>query len=202
VTKPRVNIFNEVRTMDKDFKKMTDFLVDMGIEQVPHTQKSYLAHLIAVYRWLEAQGYPDDVCRAGMFHSIYGTEKFQGFTWPLERRDEIRALIGDRAEWLAYLNCAMDRASFDHVLGQAVEPYRIIDRITGDEIELPQPDYDDLCRVHLFDWLEQVPRSREWNYRRPAYRKMAERLGRSAEESYETIFAREEAEADASRPPK
>ena len=43
-----------------------------------------------------------------MFHSIYGTEKFQGFTLPLERRAEVRALIGDRAERLAYLNCAKD----------------------------------------------------------------------------------------------
>ena len=88
------------------------------------------------------------------------------------------------------------RASFDRVLGQVSEPYRIIDRITGSEIALSQQDYDDLCRVHLFDWLEQVPRSREWNYRRLPYRKMAERLGKSAEESYESIFAREEVEAD------
>ena len=116
-----------------------------------------------------------------MFHSIYGTEKFQGFTLPLERRGEVRALIGDRAEYLAYLNCAMDRASFDRALDQAVEPYRIIDRITGDEVPLSQHDFDDLCRVHLFDWLEQVPRSQEWDYRRAAYRKMAERLGKTAE---------------------
>ena len=34
-----------------------------------------------------------------MFHSIYGTEKFQGFTFPLERRDEVRTLIGDRADF-------------------------------------------------------------------------------------------------------
>ena len=122
--------------MDKDFKRMTDFLVGIGIEQVPHTHKSYLAHLIAVYRWLEAQGYPEDVCRAGMFHSIYGTEKFQGFTLPLERRGEVRALIGDRAERLAYLNCAMDRASFDRALDQPDEPYRIVDRITGEAVAL------------------------------------------------------------------
>jgi hypothetical protein len=183
--------------MDKNFKPMTDFLVGMGIEQVPHTEKSYLGHLIAVHRWLETEGYPEDVCRAGMFHSLYGTEKFQGFTWPLERRGEVRALIGDRAEWLAYLNCMMDRASFDRLLDQAAEPYRISDRITVDEIALSRHDYDDLCRVHLFDWLEQVPRSREWDYRRAAYRKMAERLGPSAVESYERTFAQEAADVKA-----
>jgi hypothetical protein len=177
--------------MDKEFKRMTDFLLGIGIEQVPHTHKSYLAHLIAVFRDLESQGCPQDVCRAGMFHSIYGTEKFQGFTLPLNRRDEVRALIGDRAEDLAYLNCAMDRASFDHALDQVVEPFRIIDRITGQEVQLTQHDFDDLCHIHLVDWLEQVPRSQEWDYRRAAYRRMAERLGRQAEENTERIYARE-----------
>jgi hypothetical protein len=177
--------------MDKEFKRMTDFLLGIGIEQVPHTHKSYLAHLIAVFRDLESLGCPQDVCRAGMFHSIYGTEKFQGFTLPLDRRDEVRALIGDRAEYLAYLNCAMDRASFDQVLDRKIDPLPIIDRITGQEVQLAQRDFDDLCRVHLVDWLEQVPRSQEWDYRRPAYRRMAERLGEGAVESYDRIYAQE-----------
>jgi hypothetical protein len=181
--------------MVHDFKRLTDFLVGMGVEQVPHTHKSYLAHLIAVYRDLEAQGCPEEVCRAGMFHSIYGTERFQGFTLPLERRGEVRALVGDQAERLAYLNCAMDRPSFDHALEQDAEPYRFTDRIAGQEVRLSRPDFDDLCRVHLFDWLEQVPRSREWGYRRAAYRRMAERLGRSALEAYERVFAAETAGA-------
>jgi hypothetical protein len=176
--------------MDQDFKRLTDFLVGIGIEQVPHTGKSYLAHLIAVYRDLADQGYSQDVCRAGMFHSIYGTEKFQGFTLPLERRGEIRDLIGDRAEWLAYLNCAMDRCSFDRALDQQTEPYRIVDRIRGESVALSRRDFDDLVRVHLFDWLEQVPRSREWDYRRAAYRNMAARLGAPAEEAYQRVFAR------------
>jgi hypothetical protein len=182
--------------MDKDFKRFTDFLVEMGVEQVPHTHKSYLAHLIAVFRSLESQGCTEDLCRAGMFHSIYGTERFQGFTFSLERRGEISALIGDRAEHLAYLNCAMNRASFDNALDQTVEPYRIIDRITGAEIQLSGRDFDDLCRVHLFDWLEQVPRSQEWDYRLAAYRRMAQRLGSQAEQQYEQVFAQEKTKTD------
>jgi hypothetical protein len=187
--------------MDQDYKRLTDFLVGMGVEQVPHTHKSYLAHLIAVFRSLESQGYPGDVCRAGMFHSIYGTERFQGFTLPLERRHEVRGLIGDRAEGLAYLNCAMNRASFDRALEEGVEPYRILDRITSEEVELSKADFDDLCRVHLFDWLEQVPRSREWDYRRPAYQSMAKRLGQPANAVYERIFAQEGKETKIQRKP-
>jgi len=180
--------------MDKDYKRLTDFLVGMGVEQVPHTHKSYLGHLIAVYRSLAEQGCQEDVCRAGMFHSIYGTERFQGFKLPLERRAEVRTLIGERAEQLAYLNCAIDRASFDRAVEQARVPYRILDRITGEEVPLSPRDFDDLCRVHLFDWLEQVPRSREWDYRRVAYRRMAERLGKPAVELYGHVFAQEKKE--------
>lgn len=180
--------------MDPNFKQMTNFLIRMGIEQVPHTHKSYLAHLIAVSGDLEAQGCGQDVCRAGMFHSIYGTEKFQGFTLPLERRDEVRSLIGERAEFLAYMNCAMDRASFDRAVERGTEPYRIIDRLTGAEVSLSAQDFDDLCRVHLVDWLEQVPRSREWNYRRDAYRKMAKRLGKTSNDAYERVYAQAEME--------
>jgi hypothetical protein len=47
--------------------------------------------------------------------------------------------------------------------------------------------------VHLFDWLEQVPRSQEWDYRRAVYKMMAGRLGPAAEEAYARVFAREAA---------
>ena len=57
-----------------------------------------------------------------MFHSIYGTEQFQRFALPLERRGEVRAQIGERAERLAYLNCAMDRASFDAAAASGLGP--------------------------------------------------------------------------------
>src|SRR6266511_217665 len=99
--------------MDVAYKRMTDFLVGLGVEQVPHTGKNYLGHLLSVYRLMQSQGCDDELCRAGMFHSVYGTERFQGFKLPLERRPEVAALIGERAERLAYLNCAMDRPSFD-----------------------------------------------------------------------------------------
>src|SRR5438045_7964638 len=157
--------------MAASFRELTDFLHGLGVEKVGHTGKTYLAHLVAVYRLLEAQGFPEDVCRAGMFHSVYGTEKFQGFTLPLERRPEVRALIGERAERLAYLNCAMDRASLDRSLERSAPPYAIRDRLSGAEVALGADDFDDLCRVHLYDWLEQAPRSRlGFGYRRSAYR--------------------------------
>jgi hypothetical protein len=182
--------------VDSNSKQLIDFLAGLGIARVAHTEKTYLAHLVGLYRLMQARGCTEEVCQAGMFHSIYGTEKFQGFKLPLERRPEVRALIGERAERLAYLNCAVDRASLDRALDQSAEPYPITDRLTGERIQLSRADFDDLCRVHLYDMLEQMPRARVWDYRRAGYRRMAERLGGIAADEYARVFALETAAAE------
>ena len=108
----------------------------------------------------------------------------------------MRKLIGARAEKLGYLNCAMDRPSFDEAALGNGDTYRFIDRITGEPVELSRADFDDLCRVHLYDWLEQVPRSRYgWDYRRAGYRRLAERLGVTP--AYDRVFATEPGERPA-----
>jgi hypothetical protein len=183
--------------MENQLKRLTDFFIEVGADKVGHTHKSYLAHIIGVYRDMERAGCNEEVCRAGMFHSIYGTERFQRFALPLARRPEVRALIGERAERLAYVNCAMDRASFDRAVESDEPPYRITDRLTGEDIALTTEDFHDLCRVHLYDWLEQVPRSADWDYRRAAYRRMAQQLGGAAVEAYNRIFAAEKPAARA-----
>jgi hypothetical protein len=179
--------------MDDGFRLLTEFVAGLGAAQVPHTRTTYLAHVVAVHRLMESQGCGEEACRAGMFHSIYGTQRFQAFKLPLDRRPEVRALIGERAERLAYINCAMDRESFDRALELPGEPYPISDRLTGEVQSLSRADFDDLCRVHLYDWLEQVPRSREWDYRRAAYRRLAEYLGPSAVEACNRVYAAESA---------
>jgi hypothetical protein len=171
------------------YKELTKFLDDLEIEKIPHTGKNYFGHLVAVYHDLKAWGCDEELCRAGMFHSIYGTQQFQGFKLPLESRPQIREMIGERGERLAYWNCAMFRPSFDAAVEQGHGPYRIVDRLTNEEVELTPEDFDDLCRVHLCDWLEQAPRVKKWDYRRDAYRLMAERLRGVALTTYERVYA-------------
>ncbi len=179
--------------MDKSVKHLTDYLLAQGVDTVAHSGKTFMGHLIGVYRLMKAAGCDEELCSAGMFHSIYGTQLFQDFKLPLERRGEVRALLGERAEKLAYLNCAMDRPSFDRAVEEGCSPYRFRNRITSEEVELSERDFDDLCRIHLYDWLEQVPRSRYgWNYRRSAFRAMADRLGGDAVAAYERTFAQEQ----------
>jgi hypothetical protein len=191
-TRKLPDCLEEKTVTDPLYKSMTSFLVEAQIGEVEHTGKTYLGHLIAVYQLLERCNFSADVCRAGMFHSIYGTELFQGFKLPLERRPKIQELIGERAERLAYLNCAMGRSSFDAALALSSPPYPMRDRLTDEVVPLDRDDFDDLCRVHLYDWLEQVSRSRHgYGYRKSAYRRMAERLGPNALADYERIYADE-----------
>ncbi len=180
--------------MDENFKRYTDFLVGLGTNEVPHSGKPFLAHLIGVYRDLQEWGCDEDVCLGGMFHSIYGTERFQKFCLPVERRSEVRDLIGERAERLGYLNCAMDRPVFDATVQQE-DSYRYVDRLTQEECDLPPRDFNDLCTIQVCDWLEQVPRLKDWDYRREAYRTMAYRLGGIAQESYDRVFKLETADS-------
>lgn len=178
--------------MDPEYRRMVDFLVGLGTETVEHTgDKGFLAHLIGVYNDLKTWGCDQDVCRAGLFHSIYGTQLFQRFSLPLARREEVKQLIGDRAERLAFVNCVMDRSTFDALIPGTFGngPYRITDRLTGQTIELNDQDFHDLCVVHLCDWLEQVGRSQHWDYRRQAYSNLADRLGGIAKQSYDKVYA-------------
>src|SRR5688572_15716821 len=122
--------------MPATFKQLTDFLVQLGIEQIAHTQKNYLGHLISVYKLMQRFGCEEDLCRAGLFHSIYGTEKFQGFKLSLDRREELTELIGGRAEHLAYWNCLMDRASLDELLAHSGEECLLRNRETGESMRM------------------------------------------------------------------
>ncbi|GIW79318.1 MAG: hypothetical protein KatS3mg105_1125 [Gemmatales bacterium] len=175
--------------MTPDLKTLTNFLVSLGVDKIAHTKKTYLAHVIGVYRDLEARGFDRDVCLAGMFHSIYGTEMFQRFKLPLDRRQEIRDLIGERAERIAYYNCVMDRGSFYEAAKSDGEAYTIVDRLTRQPITMNRQDFDDLCRVHFYDWMEQVARSGMWDYQRDSFRRLAHRLGSQAIADFEQVFA-------------
>lgn len=67
------------------------FLNGEGAGAVAHTGNGMFgAHLVGVRRVLRAWGLGDDVADAGLFHSIYGTEGFQGFSLPYDRRDHVR----------------------------------------------------------------------------------------------------------------
>jgi len=177
--------------MNLDLKKFAEFFREEGANDIGHSDITYLAHAMGVYRDLKFWGCDEELCHMAIFHSIYGTESFQGYTLPLDRRGEIQSFIGERAERLAYLNCALTYESFDRNFKEGAMSYNFFDRFKNEEVELSPNDFEDLCRVHLCDRLEQAGRSMDWDWRRETFEGMAEFLGGVAKESYDRVYAEE-----------
>ncbi len=174
------------------FDDLIQYIRRIGAADVDHSDGSYLGHAAGVCRDLKAWNCSEEVCNAGLFHSIYGTEIFQSFVLPLEKRGEVRDLIGERAERLAYFNCAIVYASFDATVAGSERPHTMIDRFTGCEVEVEPGDFEDLCAIHLCDRLEQFPRSQDVDFRPEVFRHLAKRLGGVALEAYRRVIGHRE----------
>lgn len=175
--------------MSATFEELVDYFHALATEDVEHTEGTYMGHCFTVYRDMKRWGFDEELARAGLFHSIYGTGLFQRFKLPVEKRKEVRELIGERAERLAYLNCAIIYDEFDEELARGGETFRMTSRLTGERIELDRGELQDLLRVHLVDRLEQIPRSKEFEWRRDAFREIANRLGPAAQAEFERVYA-------------
>ena len=175
--------------MAASFQELVDYFHALATEDVEHTEGTYMGHCFTVYRDMKRWGFDEDLARAGLFHSIYGTGLFQRFKLPVEKREEVRELIGERAERLAYLNCAIIYDEFDEELARHGETFRMTSRLTGELIELEKTELEDLLRVHLVDRLEQIPRSQAWDWRKDAFREIANRLGPQARAEFERVYA-------------
>eukprot|EP00965_Chrysotila_dentata_P244570 6206056-Pleurochrysis_carterae.AAC.4 len=176
-------------------------------------------HLKGVQAVLRSWGMPEHLCSAGLFHSIYGTEGFQGFKLPLKERAAIARLIGPAAERLAWIFCMVDRASVDETAFSPPPPnsgivpsFRARPELGAFKIQLrSEQEWVDFLTITLADWLEQVEGAatkenvtaswgvgQAWAYRREAYAAMAkllsERYGiEAAAAMHAEVYAREPA---------
>jgi len=96
---------------DPMYARAVELLERFGAVSVEHPSGTLLEHLRGTYEQLDRWGCSKDLCLAGLYHSVYGTEKFRKQTVPLEARDAVRGAIGKQAEEIAYLYCALSRES-------------------------------------------------------------------------------------------
>jgi hypothetical protein len=108
-------------------------------------------------------------------------------------RDEVRAVLGERAEATAYAHCVMNRESFDTaVMGYSEglpEPFVIQVRPgVNRPLILTREQLHDLMVVHFADWIQQLIPYDFWGYRRAAYATMAKALGNQYLKAYEEMM--------------
>jgi hypothetical protein len=85
------------------FDPLVNYLKEIGCDKQKHGgSRTLLDHLVGVSVLLSERGCSDDLCKAGLFHSIYGTTIFKPKMVSLEDRDKIKDLIGVWAENLVY----------------------------------------------------------------------------------------------------
>jgi hypothetical protein len=85
----------------------------------------------------------------------------------------------------------MDRQLMDQRIINRTTNYQVVNRETGETYDLPRADWDDLIRLHLCDWMEQLERMNWWDYRREGYAAMASHLGGTALQNYDRVLAEE-----------
>lgn len=146
----------EAAPSEPSFEAKLQFLSQFGAGGVGHSGHVLLDHLKGTAALLEAWGVDEAVRDAGLFHSVYGTESFQRAILTLDRRGDVAAVIGKRAERLAYLFGAMTKRSF--MLALAPRGPGMLTLQDGRQEPVARSDLKDLAHIFTANWLEQFPR--------------------------------------------
>ena len=95
------------------FKTMPDIVVSKEVDFIqsktataPHSGKTFFEHLYNTMRNLESSKANKELCLAGLFHAVYGTD-FYSFSDDSINRDIIKNLIGEYPEKLVYEFCTL-----------------------------------------------------------------------------------------------
>jgi hypothetical protein len=150
--------------MDEQLESRLCFLRKANTEGMPHSDRGLFDHLLGTRQLLVDWGTRPELCDAGLFHSVYGTEHFEAKAIPLAMRAEVRHLIGAEAESLVWLFCMLQRESFDQNLERA-EGFSVQHRVTGEQIPLGGNQFADLVTLTFANSLEAFPRC-PWKVRR------------------------------------
>ena len=83
-----------------------NYMIGIGADKIPHRDDNLLAHSTRVSGMLYYYGRSMDEVKAGLFHSIYGTE-FQMYKIHISRQ-EVQDVIGENSEHIVNLFCTLN----------------------------------------------------------------------------------------------
>jgi hypothetical protein len=135
--------------------KYRAFLTEhLRTHELRHSGRDFYTHLKGTHDLLKAWKNPEVVCLGGLFHSIYGTWHFRHKSFPIENRHVIRDLIGEEAEFLAYVFCVTERPKAFLVHAGSPE-IAIKDHHAGSLIRLATVELNKLLEIEAANLLEQ-----------------------------------------------
>jgi len=84
-----------------------EYLIKLEANKIPHGDRTLYEHLCNTEDILRIARLPEEVQKAGLYHSIYGTSAFEHQT--TSDRESIKKVIGEYAEYLVWIFCNANR---------------------------------------------------------------------------------------------
>jgi hypothetical protein len=127
-----------------------------GAHACSHSGRTLMDHLAGTYQMLKSWQAPEDVCLAGLFHSVYGTNAFHRQSLAFTERHKVRSLIGAEAEELAWIFCSVERpqAFLDCVHGS-----QLLSRHDQAQIHCTPDTLSKLLEIECANLIEQSGRN-------------------------------------------
>ena len=119
-----------------------NYMISLGADKIPHRDDNLLAHSTRVSGLLYTYGRSMDEVKAGLFHSIYGTE-FQMYKINVSR-EEVRNIIGEYSEHMVYTFCTLSDRVNTILYGKG----------------LKEPDKTNLRRLEYCNIVDQDPKAK------------------------------------------
>ena len=142
------------------YQDVIAYLTEHGADEQVHSGHTLLDHLVGTYELLRQWDCRDELCIAGLCHSVYGTESFKSVIVEQTHRGELKQLTGEHAEYLSFLFCVHQKRSlwFNLVNARQLGYFSIKNRYSGEAIKIDEQTFADLAVITLANKLEQRPR--------------------------------------------
>ena len=144
VMQTRINRLKHIKLLD-----------NTPIQDIKHLGWPLKEHLVGTYDLLVSWKNSEDVCLAGLFHSIYGTKTFRNGALKTGSRRPLRDLIGEYAEYLVFVFGMSDRKHL--LLDNPSAPHYWVDYRTGNATEIASDAFSHLVEIEVANFIEQMP---------------------------------------------
>ncbi|WP_191558940.1 DUF6817 domain-containing protein [Brevundimonas aurantiaca] len=173
--------------LDRD--QILTFLKEKGVDDVRHSGKTLLDHLLGVEEIVARWGADETVRLGALFHSIYGTENFRRAVLRPTDRTTVRAVIGENAERLAWRFGSLRAESLFRAAQPGADPVLAF-RGAVAPITVTVGDLRAIATVYAANWLEQFDRMRARSRagRMVEMRELADWLGGKAKQDIDAAY--------------
>lgn len=131
-----------------------ELLIAHGADRMAHPGGTLLAHLDRVGAALREWGARPALQAAGETHAFYGTDGFPQPLLPLDRRGQLREIIGAEAEAVVYFYASCDRGATYPTLDAPEVTFR--DRFAGETFHPTHQQLSDFAELTAANELDII----------------------------------------------